>query len=84
MTEIKVEELAKIVGTPPEKLLLQMKEAGLKQDSFSDLVTDEDKKTFLDYLKSQQSKGSKTISLKKKTSSMESNKTTIAIKRKKN
>ena len=69
MAEIKVEELAKIVGTPPEELLLQMKEAGLKQNSFSDLVTDEDKKTFLDYLKKQQSKGSKTISLKRKISS---------------
>ena len=83
MAEIKVEELAKIVGTPPEKLLLQMKEAGLKQNSFSDHVTDEDKKTFLDYLKKQQSKGSKTISLKRKISSTEPSKTTIAIKRKK-
>ena len=83
MTEITVEKLATTVGTPSEKLLLQMKEAGLKQSSPSDLVTDKDKKTLLGFLKDQQSKTSKTIRLKKKSASEGSNKTTtIAIKRK--
>ena len=68
MADIKVEDLAKIIGSPPEKLLLQMKEAGLNQSEASDFVSDEDKKTLLDFLKGQQSKKSKTISLKKKTS----------------
>ena len=83
MIEITVEKLATAVGTPSEKLLLQMKEAGLKQSSPSDLVTDKDKKTLLGFLKDQQSKTSKTIRLKKKSASAGPNKTTtIAIKRK--
>ena len=83
MIEITVEKLATTIGTPSEKLLLQMKEAGLKQSSPSDLVTDKDKKTLLGFLKDQQSKTSKTIRLKKKSASEGSNKTTtIAIKRK--
>ena len=84
MRDISVEQLAKIVGTPTDKMLLQMKEAGLSQSSSSDTVNDNDKKTLLNFLKSQQSKDSKTITLKKKSSSEISSKTTtIAIKRKK-
>ena len=84
MKDISVEELAKIVGTPEDKLLSQMKEAGLNQISASDLVTDQDKKILLDFLKGQQSKTSKTISLKrKKPSESPVKQTTIAIKRKK-
>ena len=47
MKDISVEELAKIVGTPEDKILLQMKEAGLNQTSGSDLVTDQEKKVLL-------------------------------------
>ena len=84
MKDISVEQLAKIVGTPPDKILLQMKEAGLTQSSSSDLVTDKDKKVLLEFLKSQQTKSSKTIKLKKKSTNEDSAKTTtIAIKRKK-
>lgn len=84
MTEVTVEKLAKIVGTPAEKMLMQMKEAGLKQSSPLDSVTDRDKKILLVFLKDQQRKSSKTITLKKKPSLEEFNKgTTIAIKRKK-
>ena len=84
MKDISVEELAKIVGTPEDKLLSQMKEAGLNQTSASDLVTDQDKKILLEFLKGQQSKASKTISLKrKKPSESPVKQTTIAIKRKK-
>ena len=61
-----------------------MKEAGLSQTLASDLVTDQDKKILLDFLKGQQGKASKTISLKKKKPSEAAIKqTTIAIKRKK-
>jgi len=84
MKDISVEQLAKIVGTPPDKILLQMKEAGLTQSSSSDLVTDKDKKVLLEFLKSQQTKSSKTIKLKRRSSNEDSAKTTtIAIKRKK-
>ena len=84
MKDISVEELAKIVGTPEDKILLQMKEAGLNQTSASELVTDQDKKILLDFLKGQQSKTSKTISLKrKKPTESPVKQTTIAIKRKK-
>ena len=66
MSDISVEQLAKIIGTPSDKVLEQMKEAGLKQSDTSDLVTDEHKKILLEFLKSQQTKSSKTISLKNK------------------
>ena len=84
MKDISVEQLANIIGTPVDKIILQMKEAGLGQSSPSDLVTDEDKKVLLGFLKSQQNKSSKTISLKRKASPEPTNKTTtIEIKRKK-
>ena len=84
MKDISVEELAKIVGTPEEKILSQMKEAGLNQTLASDLVTDQDKKILLDFLKGQQDKAPKTISLKgKKPTESAVKQTTIAIKRKK-
>ena len=84
MKDISVKELAKILGTPEENILSQMKEAGLNQTLSSDLVTDQDKKILLDFLKGQQDKAPKTISLKKKKSSESAEKqTTIAIKRKK-
>jgi len=84
MKDISVKELAKILGTPEENILSQMKEAGLNQTLSSDLVTDQDKKILLDFLKGQQNKAPKTISLKKKKSPESAEKqTTIAIKRKK-
>ena len=84
MPEITVEQLAKIVGTPPDKLLLQMKEAGLGQSKDKDLVSDDDKKVLLNFLKAQQSKESKTISLKKKKpTECQAKVTTISIKSKK-
>ena len=84
MKDISVEQLANIIGTPVDKIILQMKEAGLGQSSPTDLVTDEDKKVLLGFLKSQQSKVSKTISLKMKASVETTSKTTtIEIKRKK-
>jgi len=84
MKDISVEELSKIVGTPEDKILTQMKEAGLNQTSASDLVTDQDKKILLEFLKGQQGKISKTISLKRRMPKESKVKqTTIAIKRKK-
>jgi translation initiation factor IF-2 len=48
-----------------------MKEAGLSHKDVKDEVTDQDKKTLLEFLKEQQNKTSKTISLNKTTAKVE-------------
>ena len=68
MPTVTVENLAaKMIGSE-SGALLQMKEAGLSHTDISDEVTDQDKKTLLEFLKNQQTKSTKTISLNKKTS----------------
>lgn len=52
MAEVTVNELAKIVGASVERLLMQMKEAGLSHDSADATVSDEEKQVLLGYLKS--------------------------------
>ena len=86
MALLTVEKVAKIVGTPAETLLSQMNEAGLDHSSITDDVTDSDKKILLEFLKNQQARAGKTISLNKKTTTdskapIPSN--TVAITRKK-
>ena len=51
MAEVKVTELAKTVGASVDRLLSQMKEAGLPHVSPEDMVSDEEKQTLLGYLK---------------------------------
>ena len=51
MVEVTVEQLAKTVGTDPEKLLAQMKDAGLPHSAADQGVSDEDKRTLLAHLK---------------------------------
>ena len=51
MAEVTVNELAKSVGASVDRLLGQMKEAGLKQTSADDGVSDEEKQRLLTYLK---------------------------------
>lgn len=51
MAEITVYELAKSIDAPVDRLLKQMKEAGLPQDNSSDLVTDFHKQALLAFLK---------------------------------
>ena len=53
MAKLSVENLSKVVGTPVDKLLEQLKEAGMGHNSATDEVTDEDKKKLLEFLKSQ-------------------------------
>ena len=79
MTDLTVQNLADAVGTPVTKLLVQMKDAGLSHSSEKDLVTEEDKKVLLEFIR-KQSKSSKTISLKKKDSENSSN--VVKIRRK--
>ena len=63
MSSVTVENLAKIIGSEGQALLSQMKEAGLNHTDISDEVTDQDKKTLLEFLKEQQIKSSKTCLL---------------------
>ena len=73
----------KTIGSESGALLSQMKEAGLSHTDVSDEVTDQDKKTLLEFLKNQQTKSTKTISLNKKTSKADPVPTgTVSITRK--
>ena len=51
MAEVTVSELAKTVGASVERLLMQMKEAGLSHTSEGASVSDDEKQTLLAYLK---------------------------------
>ena len=61
MTEVTVKQLAGVVGTPVERLLEQIKDAGLDIDSPDSLVSDSDKRTLLGYLRAQHGKASMTV-----------------------
>jgi translation initiation factor IF-2 len=70
MSEVTVTELATVVGTPVERLLGQMKEAGLPHASADQAVSDNDKKTLLAFLKNAHGESAATpkkITLKRKT-----------------
>ena len=51
MAEVTVSELAKSVGASVERLLKQMKEAGLSHETAEEGVSDEEKQTLLAFLK---------------------------------
>ena len=51
MTQVTVKELAKVVDTPVERLLQQMREAGLPHTAAEQVVTDSEKQTLLAHLK---------------------------------
>ena len=72
MTETTVKEFADVVGTDPERLLTQMKEAGLPQTNADENVSAEQKESLLTFLKKSHGEGEeeaapKKISLKRKT-----------------
>ena len=70
MAEVTVTELAKTVGASVDRLLMQMKEAGLSHDSADAAVSDEEKQTLLAYLKGLHGETSgepKKITLRRKT-----------------
>lgn len=72
MTVQTVKILSELVNTPVEKLLTQMKDAGLPQTSASQEVSDVEKQKLLDYLKRQHGEGTDTsqrITLQRKTTS---------------
>ena len=51
MAELTVSELAKVVDAPIDRLLRQMRAAGLPHESAEQVVNDEDKQKLLVYLK---------------------------------
>ncbi len=70
MAEVTVSQLAEVVGTPVERLLRQMKEAGLSHTEPGQVVSDEDKHELLAYLKSSHGETAaapRKITLKRKT-----------------
>ena len=70
MAEVTVSQLAEVVGAPVERLLRQMKEAGLSHSSADEVVSDEDKQTLLTFLKrshGESTEGPRKIALKRKT-----------------
>lgn len=70
MAEVTVSQLAEVVGAPVERLLRQMKEAGLSHSSADQAVSDEDKQTLLTFLKrshGESAEAPKKITLKRKT-----------------
>ncbi|MCB5161050.1 translation initiation factor IF-2 [Marinomonas algarum] len=71
MTVQTVKILSELVKTPVDKLLTQMKDAGLPQTSADQEVSDLEKQTLLSYLKRQhgESSGSQRITLQRKTNS---------------
>ena len=58
MAEVTVKQLAGVVGTPVERLLEQIKDAGLDIDSPDSLVSDADKMTLLAFLRGRHGKDS--------------------------
>lgn len=70
MADVTVSQLAKTVGASVERLLAQMREAGLDHESSEQLVSDDDKQKLLKHLKSSHGDSSaapKRITLKRKT-----------------
>ncbi|HEX4881029.1 MAG TPA: translation initiation factor IF-2 [Porticoccaceae bacterium] len=70
MAELTVSELAKVVDAPIDRLLRQMRAAGLPHESPEQLVNDEDKQKLLGYLKSlhgEEAQEPRKITLRRKT-----------------
>lgn len=70
MTQVTVKELAKVVDTPVERLLQQMREAGLPHTSAEQAVSDTEKQVLLAHLKSAhgvKSEEPRKITLQRKT-----------------
>ncbi len=51
MAEVTVKQLAEVVGTPVERLLEQLSEAGVEKSQAEDAVSDEEKMQLLEYLR---------------------------------
>jgi len=76
MSEVTVKQLAEVVKTPVEKLLVQLSEAGLEFSAEDQIVSDEQKMQLLDHLRNSRSQAAeagaaegKKITLRRKSTS---------------
>ena len=76
MSNVTVKQLADVVGAPVDRLLEQLKEAGLEAENAESLISDEDKLKLLDFLRNShgkgeaaKSEGKQKITLKRKSTS---------------
>ncbi len=70
MAQVTVQQLAEVVGATVDRLLMQMKDAGLPHSGATEAVSDEDKQTLLAYLKRSHGESEaapRRITLKRKT-----------------
>jgi translation initiation factor IF-2 len=70
MAHVTVQQLAEVVGASVDRLLMQMKEAGLPHSGAEEAVSDEDKQTLLAFLKRSHGESEaapRRITLKRKT-----------------
>ena len=67
MAEVTVKQLADVVGTPVERLLEQIKDAGLAADNADARISDEDKMQLLSYLRGQHGKRKSSITTSEKS-----------------
>lgn len=72
MSDVTVKQLAEVVGTPVDRLLEQMKDAGISVSNAEQSVSDEQKMTLLEFLRTSHGKtkpeeGSRKITLKRKS-----------------
>jgi translation initiation factor IF-2 len=70
MAQVTVQQLAEVVGASVDRLLTQMKDAGLPHSDAEQAVSDEDKQTLLAYLKrshGESNEAPRRITLKRKT-----------------
>jgi len=69
MSDVSVKQLAEVVGTPVERLLEQMKEAGVSVSDADQMISDEEKMKLLEHLRQSHGKaatGKKKITLRRK------------------
>ncbi len=70
MSKVTVKQLAEQVGTPVDRLLTQLKEAGVSVSGATDVLGDEDRGRLLNFLKGESTAAEpKRITLKRKTTS---------------
>jgi translation initiation factor IF-2 len=74
MTEVTVKQFAQAVGVPPDRLLVQLGEAGLAVSDENSTITDDEKTQLLDFLRQSHGKrsslstgGASKVTLKRKT-----------------
>jgi translation initiation factor IF-2 len=74
MTDVTVKQFAEVVGVPPDRLLVQLGEAGLSVSGENDMISDSEKTQLLDFLRQSHGKreplsagGASKITLKRKT-----------------